>query len=102
MWNFFFLLFWPSFGPESFRGHFWPFTDVLREIWSAVTRKFGKTADYTDVTDGFLAAADTDALLFGRQIRWASIDFAQDRPGSRPGSPSDSRPYLCYPCNPRW
>jgi hypothetical protein len=23
------------------RNHFWPFTDVLREIWPAVTRKVG-------------------------------------------------------------
>jgi len=37
------------------RSYFWPFTDVLREIWPAVTEKFGKTADYTDVTEGFLA-----------------------------------------------
>jgi hypothetical protein len=27
------------FGPEGFRGHFQPFTDVLREIWPGVTRK---------------------------------------------------------------
>ncbi len=35
-------------------GHFWPFTQVLRKIWPGVTRKVGKTADDTDVTDGFL------------------------------------------------
>jgi hypothetical protein len=27
------------FGPEGFRGHLWPFIDVLREIWPAVTQK---------------------------------------------------------------
>ena len=37
------------------RSHFWLFTDVLREIWPGVTRKVGKTADDTDVTDQFLA-----------------------------------------------
>ncbi|MEY2538356.1 MAG: hypothetical protein QOG67_2096, partial [Verrucomicrobiota bacterium] len=30
------------FGLETFRGHFQPFTDVLREMWPAVTRKVGK------------------------------------------------------------
>jgi len=41
------------FSPESFRGHFWPFTDVLREIWWPVTRKIIKTtADYADFTNG--------------------------------------------------
>jgi len=37
---------------------FWPFTDVLREIWPGVTRKIEedlRTADCTDATDGFLA-----------------------------------------------
>ena len=33
------LLFRPLFGPEGFRDHFQPFTDVLREIWPGVTRK---------------------------------------------------------------
>ena len=38
------------------RSHLWLFTEVLREIWPAVTQKVRKTADYTDVTDkGFLA-----------------------------------------------
>jgi hypothetical protein len=32
-------LFWPSIEPETVRRHFQPFTDVLREIWPAVTRK---------------------------------------------------------------
>jgi hypothetical protein len=27
------------FGPEGFRGNSGPFTDVLREIWLAITRK---------------------------------------------------------------
>jgi len=40
------------FGPETFRGHVWPFTPVLRKIWQFVTRKVEKTtADYADVTD---------------------------------------------------
>jgi len=46
------------FGPKAFRGHFWPFIDVLREIWPGVTRKIAKdlrTADYTDPTDWFWA-----------------------------------------------
>jgi len=31
---------------------FWPFTDVLREIWWPVTHKVGKTtAAYADFTD---------------------------------------------------
>jgi hypothetical protein len=27
------------FGFSTMRSYFWPFTDVLREIWLAVTRK---------------------------------------------------------------
>jgi len=30
------------FASETVRGHFQPFTDVLREIWPAVTRKIGQ------------------------------------------------------------
>ena len=33
------------------RSQFWPFTDVLREIWLAVTRKVRMTADFRDVPD---------------------------------------------------
>src|SRR5437588_12121127 len=40
MWNFFFLLFWPSRTPHREKSVL-PFTDVLREIWPAVTRKAG-------------------------------------------------------------
>jgi hypothetical protein len=36
------------------RDHFWPFTDVLRQIWLAVTQKVWATADLMDVTDGSL------------------------------------------------
>ena len=36
------------------RAHFWPFSEVLRKIRRGVTRKVGKLADDTDVTDGFL------------------------------------------------
>src|SRR5437870_7944728 len=41
---------------SSLRNHFWPFTDVLREIWPAVTRKMWGhfavlTADHVDITD---------------------------------------------------
>jgi hypothetical protein len=30
------------FGPETFQGHFWPFTCVLREMWRPVTPEVGK------------------------------------------------------------
>ncbi|PYL90525.1 MAG: hypothetical protein DMF16_04620 [Verrucomicrobia bacterium] len=65
------MLFWPSlnshraaFVPHSRatacqgENQFWPFIDVLREVWLGVTRKIAKdlrTADYTDPTDGFWA-----------------------------------------------
>ena len=37
----------------SLRTHFWPFTRVLSEILPEVTRKVWKTADDTDITNGF-------------------------------------------------
>jgi hypothetical protein len=45
--NFVFITVIPSvvlafLGPEGFRGHFWPFTHVLREICLAVTRELRK------------------------------------------------------------
>jgi hypothetical protein len=47
MFNFFIFLIFPFvvlafFGPETFRGQFWPFIGVLREICSPVTRKVGE------------------------------------------------------------
>jgi len=86
------------------RSHLWPFTDVLREIWLAVTQKVRKTADYTDVTDkggvSWLASAAAGALQFGPQIRHASFNVAQDGLEARSTTPSESHLYLCYPRNP--
>ena len=58
--------------------HFRPFTDVLREIWLAVTRKIAKdlrTADCTDPTDGFWAG-----VRRGGRLQW---DAQFGTPGGR-------------------
>ena len=72
-------------------GHFWPFTQVLRKIWPGVTRKVGKTADDTDVTDGFL-----DWRLTQTHYNWMPdwARWVRQPPGALPVS------YLRYPCNP--
>src|SRR6266550_2767508 len=70
-------------------GHFWPFTQVLRKIWPGVTRKVGKTADDTDVTDGFL-----DWRLTQTHYNWMPdwARWVRQPPGALPVS------YLRYPC----
>jgi hypothetical protein len=88
---------------------FWPFTDVLRAIWLAVTRKVRTpaTADIADLTDRFLmvlVAAHTrefapDLLDFLRlRSLWRG---RQDSLETLPTNPSESRLYLCDPRNPR-
>jgi len=43
----------------SLGSHFWPFTDVLREIWPAVTRKVGKAriTQIAECRDGVSSSA---------------------------------------------
>src|SRR5882724_12448990 len=71
-----------------------PFTDVLREIWPAVTRKIAKdlrTADCTDPTDGVLGWRLTQTSTIRRLIRRARR--------SRSTTSFESRLHLCYPCS---
>jgi hypothetical protein len=85
----FLLLFWPSLTPPL-RSYFRPFTRVLSEIRPGVTRKVRKTADYTDITDGFprwrLTQTPYNLMLDSTR---------------RITQPRDALPlYSCYPCNP--
>ncbi len=78
-------------------GHFWPFTQVLRKIWPGVTRKVGKTADDTDVTEVNSILAQGSRLLFLAEFLESGIaaqripDRIESKKGWRNGRPAGIR-----------